>query len=173
MLATDQRRVFISLIVAMAENRAIGADNALPWHLPADLHHFRELTIGKVVVMGRKTHESIGRPLPHRKNLVLSRDPHYQAAGCTVVSSLDEACALVPPGEELMVMGGASIYAQAMPRARRIYLTEVHHSVAADTFFPPLHASQWQETARSSHPADTDNPHAFSFVVLERLGPAG
>ncbi len=155
----------------MAENRAIGADNGLPWHLPADLRHFRELTIGKVVVMGRKTHESIGQPLPQRKNLVLSRDPDYQATGCTVVSSLDQACALVPSGEELMVMGGASIYGQAMPRAQRIYLTEVHHSVVADTFFPPLSTGEWREVTRSEHSADANNPHDFSFVVLERLKP--
>ncbi len=155
----------------MAENRAIGADNTLPWHLPADLRHFRQLTIGKVVVMGRKTHESIGRPLPQRKNLVLSRDPDYQAAGCTVVSSLDQACALLPSGEELMVMGGASIYVQAIPLAQRIYLTEVHCVVAADTYFPSLPAEEWREVTRSEHPAGADNPHAFSFVVLERLSP--
>ncbi len=161
-------------MVAMASNGVIGRDSALPWHLPEDLRYFKRTTLGKPVIMGRKTFESIGRPLPGRPNIVVSRNPGWTAAGVTVTDSLpaalDCAQALVATSgaEELMVIGGAQIYAAALPLASRLYVTEVHAAVAGDTWFPPLDYSQWREIAREEHAATSDNPYPYAFVVYDR-----
>ena len=126
----------LSIVVAMADNRVIGQDNRLPWHLPADLKHFKQLTTGKPILMGRKTWESIGRPLPERTNIVITRDPDYQAAGCTVVHSVDAALRAAEPHSEVMVIGGAELYRQVLPEVSTIYLTQVHADVEGDTVFP-------------------------------------
>ncbi len=126
----------IAIVVAMAANRVIGRDNQLPWHLPADLKHFKQLTLGKPVVMGRKTYASIGRPLPERTNIVVTRDRDYEAPGCVVVHSLDEALAAAGEAAEVMVIGGAGIYRQVLPRTDTLYLTEVHAEFEGDTLFP-------------------------------------
>lgn len=155
----------IALIVAMAANRVIGRDNALPWHVPADLSHFKKLTLGKTVVMGRKTFQSIGRPLPNRHNIVVTRDPDWRADGVTVAHSLSEALARAV-GEEIMVIGGAGLYAESLPFAGRIYLTEIEAAPEGDTHFPEL-GPDWREMARERHPGDP----AYSFVLLERRAP--
>lgn len=165
--------MLVALVVAMGRNRVIGRDNALPWHLPADLRHFRAVTLGKPVVMGRRTHESIGRPLPERTNLVISGDAGYRAAGCVVLTSLEAAYEYCRDSAEVMVIGGASLYRQALPRAQRIYLTEIRQDFAGDTVFPELDASAWREAARVDHPADDKNPYPYSFIVLERANGAG
>jgi dihydrofolate reductase len=153
----------------MAENGVIGANGRLPWHLPADLRHFREITMDKPLLMGRRTHDSIGRPLPGRHNIVLSRDGGYRAAGCTVVNSLDAAIEAAAPADEIMVMGGAQLYALLLPLARRMYLTEVHARVEGDTFFPPFDRGAWLEIERADFDADARHAYRYSFVVLERM----
>lgn len=160
------------LIVARADNGVIGRDGAMPWHLSADLKRFKRLTVGKPVIMGRKTFESIGRPLPGRHNIVLTRDATWRAEGVTVVANLAEAIAaagLNPKAraETIFVIGGADVYAQAMPSATRIELTEVHAAPDGDTVFPPIDMSRWRETARAAHAAEGDTP-AYDFVTLER-----
>jgi dihydrofolate reductase len=158
----------IAMVAAMGENRVIGSRNALPWRLPADLKHFKRLTLGKPVVMGRTTFESIGRPLPGRRNIIISGDRGYQASGCEVVTSPEEALHRTQDVPEIMVIGGASLYAQMLPRASRLYLTFVHGHFDGDAFFPPWDDNEWQEVSREAHEADAENPHAHSFVVLER-----
>jgi dihydrofolate reductase len=161
----------ICLIAAVAANGVIGAGNALPWHLPADLRRFKELTWGHPVVMGRNTWNSLPvrfRPLPGRTNIVVSRDPDFAPAGARVARSLEEALAAgTAAGAPVFVIGGAEIYAQALPRAARVHLTRLHFQVAGDAFFPPLDAAQWRETAREEHPAAEGRP-AYAFVTLER-----
>jgi dihydrofolate reductase len=159
--------VRISLIVAVAENGVIGRDGDLPWRIPADLKFFKDTTTGHPIVMGRKTHQSIGRALPGRKNIVVTRDPDFVGDDIDVVGDLEAALAAAGDADEVMVIGGAQIYALALSRATRIYLTEVHIAADGDTRFPPLDDSGWQETAREDHPAEGDAP-AFSFVTLER-----
>ncbi len=156
------------MIAAMDRNRLIGVENRLPWRLPADLAHFKRVTMGKPVIMGRHTFESLGRPLPGRLNIVVSRDPGFTAGGCTVVHSLEEALAVASRHEEIMVIGGASFYAQTLPRARRLYLTLIEGEFEGDTFFPVLDPRDWQETNRVDHAPDERNPYPYSFVVLER-----
>ena len=159
----------ISIVVAMAENRVIGRDNGLPWHLPADLRHFKTITMGKPIIMGRKTWESIGRPLPGRTNIVVTRAADYTADGCVVVHSIDEALAAAAGFEEAMVIGGAEFYRQVLPQASTLYLTLVHDTFEGDTFFPELDMQQWQEIERQDFHADGNNPHAHSFIRLERV----
>ena len=166
--------VCLSVIVAAAENGVIGRDNALPWQLPEDLRYFRRVTMGRPLVMGRRTFESIGRPLPGRTNIVISRNPRFTAEGTRVVASLDDALqlardiALADGVDELMVIGGAEIYAQAIPRADRLYLTLVHAAVEGDAFLPPIDWREWRETGRERHRGSGDNPHDYSFLVYER-----
>ena len=159
----------LSLIVATDENRLIGSDNGLPWHLPADLAYFRRTTMGKAIVMGRKTFESIGRPLPGRRNIVVSRNPDFSAAGCEVVADIDEALAICAGDEEIMLIGGASLYRQTLPRADRLYLTLIHHAFDGDTWFPELDPEQWLEENRRDFDADDSNPYAYSFLDLNRV----
>ncbi len=160
--------MLISLVVAVAANNAIGKNNQLLWHLPADLKHFKQITTGHTILMGRKTFQSIGKPLPNRRNIIISRTK-TQIAGCEVSSSLEEALFLTDKNEEVMVIGGATIYNLALPIASRIYITRVHQEFEADTFFPEIDPNQWQETSREDYPADEKNPFRYSFITLNRL----
>ncbi len=162
-----------SLIVARARNGAIGIANAMPWHLPADLAHFKRTTLGRPVIMGRRTWESIGRALPGRRNIVVSGTPGFRAEGAEVVGSLAEAWRAVEGAEEAFVIGGARLYAEALPQADRIYLTDVAGEPAADTFFPALDPGQWRETPLGEHPADERHAFALRFLLLERVRPSG
>lgn len=158
----------VSLIAAMDEDRVIGVDNDLPWHLPADLRRFRQLTLGKPVLMGRRTYESIGVPLPERENIIITRDEGYEAEGCSVVHSVDEALGLCDPHPEAMVIGGASLYRQTLAYAHRLYLTLVHHRFRGDTFFPALEWDAWREVERRDFAPDARNPFAYTFLTLQR-----
>lgn len=158
----------ISLVVAMAENRVIGRDNTLPWRLPADLQHFKALTMGKPIIMGRKTYESIGRALPGRLNIVISRDRTLYVDGVQVVHSIEAALQAAGEHDEVMVIGGADLYAQLLSRADRIYLTRVQAQPDGDAHFPVLEASQWRERECEAHRADERNEFDYAFVVLER-----
>ncbi|MCW0504247.1 type 3 dihydrofolate reductase [Aeromonas piscicola] len=161
----------ISMIAAMAHDRVIGLDNQMPWHLPADLAHFKRVTLGKPVLMGRKTFESIGRPLPGRRNLVISRNPDYQADGVEVVDSVEAALALLADGQavdELMVIGGGHLYGQLLPRADSLYLTRIDLAVAGDTRFPAFEEDEWHCVERESHEPDEKNPHPYCFETWQR-----
>ena len=158
----------ISIIVAMAENRVIGRNNDLPWRLPADLRHFKALTVGKPIIMGRKTWESLPGLLPERTHIIVTGDPDYRAEGCRVVHTLGEAVTAAADVPEVMVIGGAMLYGEAIPRASRIYLTEVHAEVEGDVYFPEFPRSEWRERERERFPADDNNALPYSFVVLER-----
>ena len=160
--------MLIAIIAAMDLNRLIGDGGRLPWRLPADMRRFRALTMGKPIIMGRRTHESIGRALPGRRNIVLSRNPEYRALGCEVVANLEQALGTCEDADEPMVIGGARLYAAALPRANRMYLTLLHGSFGGDTWFPEYDHRQWREISREDHEADADTPCAFSFVDLER-----
>ena len=158
----------LSLIAAFAEGRVIGAHNGLPWRLPADLKRFRAITWGKPVLMGRKTFESIGRPLPGRLNVLITRNARYSAQGCRVVHSLEQAMGACAGYPEMVAIGGASVYAQILPLARRMYLTLIHHTFTGDTYFPDFCYRAWREIERIDCQRDADNPYRYSFVVLER-----
>ena len=160
--------MLIAIVAAMDLNRLIGDGDRLPWRLPADMRRFRALTMGKPIIMGRRTHESIGRALPGRRNIVLSRNPEYRAPGCEVVASLEQALGTCEDADEPMVIGGVQLYAAALPRANRMYLTLLHGSFTGDTWFPEYDHRQWRELSREDHEADADTPCAFSFVDLER-----
>lgn len=158
----------VSLIAAMAENRVIGANNGLPWRLPADLKHFRRLTTGHHIIMGRRNYESIGKPLPDRTNIVVTRNTGYRAPGCLVRNSIEEALATVRNDSEVFIIGGAEIYRQVLDRADRLYLTLIHASIQGDTYFPEFDGHLWQEISRESHAADEINPHAYTFLTYAR-----
>jgi dihydrofolate reductase len=161
----------IELVVAAAENDVIGRRNGLPWHLPADLRHFKVLTLGKPILMGRKTYESIGKPLPGRTNIVLSRRTQFAASGCIAVHTLEEARAAAGTQSPLMVIGGADIYRQCLPLANRIHLTLVHARITdGDTLFSGWREPEWTESSHERHEADDENAHAYSFITLERRG---
>ena len=158
----------IALVVAMAENRVIGKDNQLIWHLPADLKHFKRLTTGHPIIMGRKTFEAIGKPLPNRTNIIITHQAGYKAEGCMVAHSLSEGLMMAQQMDaEIFVIGGAEIYRQAMFLADTIYLTEVHHTFEGDTFFPEIDSILWQGTSREFHKADEKNPYDYSFVTYK------
>ncbi|MDE1988969.1 MAG: type 3 dihydrofolate reductase [Betaproteobacteria bacterium] len=158
----------LSLIVAMTENRIIGANNAMPWHLPADLAFFKATTLGHPVIMGRKTFESIGRALPGRRNIVVSRNPGYLAEGCDTVTDMAQSLQQAGPAPEIFVIGGAQLFELALPQAHRIYLTRIHATLDGDTFFPELDAAEWQEISRQHHPRDPKNAFDLTFLTLER-----
>ncbi|AJD46651.1 dihydrofolate reductase [Isoalcanivorax pacificus W11-5] len=164
----------LALIVAKADNGCIGRDNKLPWYLPGDLKYFKQATLGKPIIMGRKTWESLKGPLPGRTNIVITRQAGYQAEGAKVVPSLDEALtlaehvALIDGADEAVVIGGAEIYGQALPRVDRMYITEVHAAVDGDAFFPGFDAAAWREIGRDSFRAEPPNQYDYSFVVYER-----
>jgi len=157
----------LSLIAAMAKNRVIGRDNALPWHLPEDLKYFKATTLGKPILMGRKTFDSIGKPLPGRTSVVLTRNPDWTFDGCLVVSSVDDALAQLADREEVLVIGGAELYQQTLPRADRLYLTEIDTDFEGDACFPEFDLSQWQQISRQPHP-DNGRGFGFDFVVYQR-----
>lgn len=161
----------ISLIAAVGKNLVIGKDNAMPWHLPADLKYFKRVTLGKPVIMGRKTFASIGRPLPGRTNIIVTRDADYRAEGCVVVRSIEQALQAAEGAGEVMVIGGANLFEQLLPSATRIYLTEIKADFAGDSYFPALRTSDWRERERQDYPADDANPYPYSFVVMERVKP--
>ena len=160
----------LSLIVAVAgEQRVIGRDGQMPWHLPADLAWFKRNTLGKPIIMGRKTWDSIGRALPGRRNLVISRDPRFVPVGAERMDSPEAALACVADVPEVMVIGGAQIYTHFLPQAQRLYLTLIKESLSGDTFFPDYTSYQWRELARTEHAADANNPYPHDFLILERL----
>jgi dihydrofolate reductase len=146
----------------------IGLAGGLPWHIPGDLKHFKAVTMGHPIIMGRKTHESIGRPLPGRRNIVVTRRADYRAGGCEVVHSFDEALRATRAEEEVFVIGGAELYVEALPRAERVYLTRVEGSFEGDTYFPDTDWSLWHEVLRETYEADAENPHPHVFSTLER-----
>ncbi len=161
----------ISIIVAMDRNQLIGAGNSIPWHLPRDMKRFKRMTMGKPVVMGRKTFESIPdqfRPLPGRHNIVLTRNKEYAAPGCSVVYDLESALLAAGEVDEIIIGGGAFVYQLFMSRVRRIYLTWIDATFEGDTFFPPLELDEWQISADEYHAADASNLYAMRFITLER-----
>lgn len=166
----------ISLIAAMASNGVIGRNNSLPWHLPGDLNYFKRTTMGNSIIMGRKTWESIGRPLPGRTNIVVTRDTAYATDGARVVHSLEEAVRLasniaeIDGSKEAFVIGGAELYAQAMPLADRLHLTRIHADVDGDTRLEAFREADWREIRREDFAAEGPNPYAYSVCVLEKAG---
>ncbi|MFM2285832.1 MAG: hypothetical protein RLZZ543_1329 [Bacteroidota bacterium] len=160
--------MILSIVVATGKNGGIGKDNKLLWHLPADLKYFKNLTTGRPIIMGRHTYESIGRPLPNRHNIVITRQKDLKIDGVDVVNSLEEAIELVKYEEEVMVIGGADVYRQALPKTKRIYISRVNTEPEADRFFPALDMDEWDQQLNLAHPADEKNPFDIVFQVLER-----
>lgn len=158
----------LSMIVAHAADRVIGKDNDMPWHLPADLAYFKKTTLGKPIIMGRKTYESIGRPLPGRKNIVISRDGEYRAEGVEVVSSVDAALSLVDDVEEVMVIGGGAIYQHCLPSADKLYITHIDARIDGDTFFPEYDLNIWEKVTSEGRAADEENQYQLDFAVYQR-----
>lgn len=167
-MSSVRARPRVNIVVAMAENRAIGREGGLPWHLPGDLRRFREVTMGHPLVMGRRTHASIGRVLPGRLNIVIASDPASVAPGCVAVQGFEEAMHAAGAAAELMVVGGAAVYAAALPLCTRLFVTEVHAAVDGDVFFPDFDPRLWRETRRE--PRVREGDYEYSFVVLERPG---
>jgi dihydrofolate reductase len=166
------RSPIISLIAAVADNGVIGKENDLPWHLPTDFRYFKSRTIGKPCLMARKTYESLGGALKKRTNIVLTRNHAFEAPDAVVVHSIDDglkvAAESLGDGNEIMILGGASLYEEMIARADRLYITEVHHSFEGDTTFPDIDEGEWTEVSREDHEADEKNQYPFSFVVYER-----
>ena len=158
----------LSLIVAMDENRLIGNDNQLPWRLPADLAFFKRTTMGKPIIMGRKTFDSIGRPLPGRRNIVITRDPEFSAEGCEVVHSIEAALAGCSEHDELMLIGGATLYEQTLDQVSCLYVTRIHHSFSGDTWFPEFDVKHWKISEQQDFDPDQSNTFAYSFVKYVR-----
>ena len=161
-----------SLVVAMARSRVIGRDNALPWRLPADLAYFKQVTLGHPVVMGRRTYESIGKPLPGRHNIVVTHNRDFVAPGCTLVGSLGAAWQAAGDAEEVCVIGGSSIFAETLPLADRIHLTQIEAEVEGDTYFPWFDLSEWTEHEIARHPPDGRHAYPFRILVLDRKTPS-
>ena len=159
--------MIISVVVAIAANNAIGKDNQLLWRLPNDLKHFKEITSGHTIIMGRKTYDSVGKPLPNRRNIIITRQ-NIIIEGCEVVNSLDAALALCDDEPEVFIVGGAEIYKQAMNATDRIYLTIVHQNFDGDTYFPEIKKDEWKETDREDHQTDEKHQFSYSFITLER-----
>lgn len=157
----------ISFILAMSEDRVIGVKNTLPWHLPADLKYFRQVTTGHPVVMGRKTYESIGKPLPGRENIILTRQADYEVAGCRVIHSMDEI--LGETQGEMFVIGGAEIFKETLPYADRLYITMIHGAFAGDTYFPEIDPAQWRLVSETKGTVDEKNVYEHEFLVYERV----
>lgn len=160
--------MIISLIAAMGKNKVIGKNNSLPWKLPADMEHFKKLTEGKPVIMGRKTFESIGKPLPKRTNIIITRDQKYKSEGCIVVHSTDEALKAAENNKEVMVIGGSQIYKEFLPKANKMYLTLIDEDFDGDIYFPEYKIEEWKETAYEEHEKDAENPYDYTFITLER-----
>lgn len=158
----------IHMLVAMAANRVIGKNNAMPWHLPADLKHFKRMTTGHTIIMGRKTFESIGKPLPKRTSVIITSQPHYSSQGCIIAHSLQEALHVAANEEKVFIIGGASVYLQALPYAKALHLTLIHREIEGDTHFPPIDETQWEETGREDHQPDAKNPMPYSFITYRK-----
>ncbi|MEE9309468.1 MAG: type 3 dihydrofolate reductase [Cocleimonas sp.] len=167
----SSKAIKLSMIAAMGKNRVIGKDNDMPWHLPADLQHFKKTTLGSPIIMGRKTYDSIGRPLPGRLNIILSRNTKLEIEGCSVVNSLDKALDLARQTDatEIFITGGAHLYDTFLEEADRLYITLIDEEFEGDTYFPDYTQLNWKEVAKEDHTADDKNPHAYSFVTLDRL----
>ena len=161
----------ISIIVALDEGLVIGNEGGMPWHLPADLKVFKAATMGKPVIMGRSTYESIGKALPGRTNIVITRNTDFEAAGCRVAYSIEEALdiAKAESAEEAMIIGGGALYQQTIEMTDRLYLTRIAAHLVGDTHFPVINSNDWQEVSRQQHAADGDNPFDLTFVVLDRI----
>lgn len=159
--------MIVSIVVAISENNAIGKDNQLIWHLPADLKHFKEITSGHSIIMGRKTYDSIGKALPNRRNIVITRNESLKIPNVELCNSLEAALSLCENEDEVFVIGGAEIFEQACSLAEKIYLTRVHANYEADTFFPQIDAAKWTETAVEHHLADAKNAVDYTFSTLE------
>lgn len=159
----------LSILVALDRTRLIGRSGGLPWHLPADLRRFKAITMGKTVVMGRVTHESIGRPLPGRRNIVLTHQPDYVSPGCEIFPSLDLALSRSRGEEEVMIIGGRAVYIEAIPICTRIYLTEVDAELEGDVYFPVLAADAWHEASVERHVADSEHRFSYCFKVFDRI----
>ena len=157
----------VSAIVAISENHAIGKNNQLLWHMPNDLKHFKDVTSGRTIIMGRKTFDSVGKPLPKRRNIVVTRQD-ITIPGCEVVKSVEDGLALCKGEDEVFIGGGAEIYKLAMPLTDRIYLTIIHHTFEADTFFPEIDKKEWKEAKREDFEPDEKNAYPYSFITLER-----
>ncbi|HEY6958601.1 MAG TPA: dihydrofolate reductase [Candidatus Limnocylindria bacterium] len=163
----------IAFVVAYDRKRVIGRDGHLPWRLPDDMKHVRELTTGKPLIMGRRTYDSIGKPLPRRTNIVLTRDASFHPEGVLVARTVDEAMRLAGDAPEIIVFGGAEIFRMFLPMADRLYLTEVDADAGGDTFFPELDLGEWREVERVEHPEDERHPYAFRFLTLDRASRRG
>lgn len=160
----------INIIVATANNGVIGKDGTLPWRLPADLAHFKDVTMGHPIIMGRNTYESIGRPLPGRTNIVITRNPDFAAEGCVIAGSLDEAfkkAEISEGSDEIFIIGGELVYIAALPLAQRIFLTKINADIAGDKFFK-FDRTEWQQKSAEHHKADELNPYNYEFAVLEK-----
>ncbi|WP_280769416.1 dihydrofolate reductase [Salipaludibacillus daqingensis] len=158
----------ISMIAAFSEGRVIGKDGDMPWHLPADLQHFKKVTSGHPILMGRKTFESIGRPLPKRRNIVLTRDENFQASGVEVIHDVSEVTPLMNEKEEFFVIGGATLYELLLPKAERLYITKIEHTFSGDTFFPIIDEKNWQVVSEQTGVVDEKNKYPHTFLVYER-----
>ena len=160
----------IAIVVAADENNVIGKDNQLIWHLPADLKHFKQITMGHPIIMGRKTYESIGKPLPGRTTIIITRQDGYEAEGCIVVNAIQEAIEKAKQlDEQAYLIGGAEIYKQALELTDTIYLTRIHHRFEGDTFFPEIKEDEWKSVSEEQHEPDEKNKYSYSFIKLERL----
>jgi dihydrofolate reductase len=160
--------MIISLIAAMTPDRVIGKNNQLPWQMPADLQHFKKITLHKTIVMGRKTYQSIGRPLPHRRNIVITRDRHFMAPGCEIFHSLALALEALEAEAEIFIIGGGELYTQTIDHANYLYLTFIHAPIQGDSFFPEWDSNDWVEILRELHLADEENPYDYTFSLLEK-----
>ena len=158
----------LSIITAMDQNRLIGRDNGLPWYLPADLAFFKKTTLGKPILMGRKTYESIGRPLPGRQNIIISRDPNYRIDGCDTATGIEQALEMIKNQPEAMLIGGSSLYQQTIDLADKLYITFIHSQFEGDAWFPEIPSQNWVESAREDHSADDKNAYDYSFVTYLR-----
>ncbi|WP_078546272.1 dihydrofolate reductase [Litchfieldia alkalitelluris] len=158
----------ISLLVAMDKNRLIGKDNLLPWHLPADLAYFKRVTMGHTIVMGRKTYESIGRPLPGRENIIVTRNPSYKMDGCTIINSIEAIKNLSDSNDELFVIGGSEIFREVFTFADRLYITEIDDEFEGDTYFPEFSLKDWTLISKDQGKKDEKNPYDYYFCVYER-----
>jgi len=159
----------LSIVVAMDNNRLIGRNNQLPWHLPADLDYFKKITTGKSILMGRKTYESIGRPLPNRRNIVITRNPKISIPSCEVVSSLERAIDITKDESEVMVIGGASLCEQVLPQVDRLYITKIDEEFEGDIYFPKYNQLSWHQVSCEFHQKDASNPYSYQFIVLDRV----
>ena len=158
----------LSIVVAMGGNRLIGKDNHLPWHLPADLAFFKKLTTGNTILMGRKTFDSIGRPLPSRRNIIITRNTNIEITGCEVVNSIEEALSLVQGETEVMVIGGAKLYQQILPIADRLYITQIEGEFDGDAYFPSYNEAEWSQISIDSREPDENNHHKYHFITFDR-----